>query len=107
MTDNLDNPQSRRIAEEIIEAREEKTAMAFLRYAEIIGPALMGEILDAGERHKLDGLKGITVPADDGSHWITVGKEVSFKVYEDGPYVLPVDTARGINDVLILATPEV
>lgn len=79
---------------QVEELRVTEVLAAFKGFASFVGPEEMAKILDTAESNKALGLKGVTIPSDDGSFWVTIDEQVSFAIDGFGPYILEIDEAQ-------------
>ncbi len=76
------------------EAQYNEARAAFKGYLAAIGVEVVQDIIDAGLANQEKGRRGITVPTEDGSSFITVNETVSFQAGDYGPYRIHMDTAK-------------
>lgn len=68
---------------------------AFMGLIDFTGIDIIQDILVTGRKQEEMGYKGITVPSDDGTMWITAGdKWISFMIDAVGPYMISVEEAQ-------------
>lgn len=66
---------------------------AFKGFIDMVGVDTIEDIIVSAQQVKERGQKGVTVPSEDGSYWITADDDVSFRVGDYGPFIIEMDTA--------------
>lgn len=92
------------------EAKAIEARASFKVYVAEVGLEVADELFKNADDRKEKGLKGITVPSTDNSIWLSIDEEVSFRVGDYGPYIIPMDTAKAVMYEMKLeadAQPEV
>lgn len=78
------------------EAKALEVRASFKVYVSEIGLEVAENLFKSADRNKDEGRRGITVPSTDSSIWMAIDEEVSFRVGDYGPYVIPMDTAKAV-----------